>query len=147
MEFACLNTIYDNSSHLGYRSLKRKGRQGDSPDIHWRRWRQASMSPVNTKTVTLTTFPFLWYCYSYAFVFSSKEFQCPPSLRIPSPLTWHCVVNWHQIINTKRVFIDASLSTRFNITLLTFNNFINTFVLMMVLRANNGQNAMMQVIF
>ena len=45
---------------LWFEALKRKGRQGDSPDIHWRRWRQASTSPVNTKTVTLTTFPFLW---------------------------------------------------------------------------------------
>ena len=30
-----------------------------SPDIHWRRWRHASMSSVNTKAATLTTFPFL----------------------------------------------------------------------------------------
>ena len=40
-------------------TLKPKGRQDDSPDIHWRRWRQASTSPVNIKAVTLTTFPFL----------------------------------------------------------------------------------------
>ena len=39
---------------------KRKGSQDDSLDIHWRRWRQASTSPVNTKAVNLTTFPFLW---------------------------------------------------------------------------------------
>ena len=42
-----------------FRSLKRKGRQGDSSGIHRRRWRQASTSPANTKAVTLTTFPFL----------------------------------------------------------------------------------------
>ena len=36
-----------------------KGRQEDSPDIHWRRWRQASTSPVNIKAVNLTTFLFL----------------------------------------------------------------------------------------
>ena len=42
-------------------SLKPKGRQDDSPDIHWRRWRQASTSPVNIKAVTLTTFPYLWW--------------------------------------------------------------------------------------
>ena len=40
-------------------TLKWKGSQGDSPDIHWRRWRQASVSPVNTKAVTLMTFAFL----------------------------------------------------------------------------------------
>ena len=45
--------------HSPWFSLKRKGRQDDSPDIHWRRWRQASTSPVNTKAVNLTTFPFL----------------------------------------------------------------------------------------
>ena len=31
---------------------------GDSPDIHWRRSRQASTSPVNTKAATLMTFMF-----------------------------------------------------------------------------------------
>ena len=38
------------------RKLKRKGRQSDSPGIHWRRWRQASTSPVNNSAVTLMTF-------------------------------------------------------------------------------------------
>ena len=40
-------------------SLKRKGRQGDSPCLHRRRWRQASTSPMNTRAVTLMTFPCL----------------------------------------------------------------------------------------
>ena len=49
---------------------KQKGHQGDSPDIHWRCWRQASTSPVNTRAVTLMTLPFLWiklnsYLYIY----------------------------------------------------------------------------------
>ena len=39
--------------------LKRKGRQGDSPGVHWEHWKHASTSQVNTKAVTLTTFPFL----------------------------------------------------------------------------------------
>ena len=39
-------------------TLKRKGHQDDSPDIPWRRWRQASTSPVNIKAVNLTTFSF-----------------------------------------------------------------------------------------
>ena len=41
-------------------SLKRKGRQVDSSGIHWRRWRQASTSPVNARAVILTIFPFWW---------------------------------------------------------------------------------------
>ena len=53
--------------------LKRKCRQVDDPDVHWRRWRQASTSPANTKVVILTTFPFrhesgwvLWSIYPYS---------------------------------------------------------------------------------
>ena len=41
-----------------HHTLKWKGRQCDSPGIHWRRWRQASTSPVNTRVVILTTIPF-----------------------------------------------------------------------------------------
>ena len=41
-------------------SLKRKGRQGDCPTRHLRRWSQVSTSPVTTRAVTLTIFPFLW---------------------------------------------------------------------------------------
>ena len=37
-----------------------KGRQGDNPGIHWRRWIHASTSPVNIRAVTMTTFAFLW---------------------------------------------------------------------------------------
>ena len=40
--------------------LKRKSHQGDSPGIHWRRWRQASMPQVNTKAVILMIFQFMW---------------------------------------------------------------------------------------
>ena len=39
-------------------TLKRKGRQDDSPDIHWRHWRQASTSPVNTRAATWQPFRF-----------------------------------------------------------------------------------------
>ena len=46
-------------ANLELTSQKRKGRQDDSPDIHWRHWRQASTSPVNIKAVNLTTFSFL----------------------------------------------------------------------------------------
>ena len=51
--------------HAGIKKLshvsaqKWKDRQDDIPGIHWRRWRQASSSPVNTKVVDLTTFQFL----------------------------------------------------------------------------------------
>ena len=44
-------------------ALKWKDGQGDCPGHHWRRWRKASTSPVMTRAVTLTTFPFrynLW---------------------------------------------------------------------------------------
>ena len=44
-------------------SLKRKGRQHDTPGIHWRHWSQASTSPVNTRAVTLATYPVL--CLRY----------------------------------------------------------------------------------
>ena len=37
--------------------------QNDCPDLHWRCWRQASLSPVTNRAVTLTTFPFL--CMSW----------------------------------------------------------------------------------
>ena len=52
-------------------TLERKGRQHDSSDIHWRRGRQAPMSPANTRAVTLTMFPFLcsastWHCHKFA---------------------------------------------------------------------------------
>ena len=40
--------------------LKRKGRQDDCPARHWGCWRQASTSPVTTRAVILTTFPFMW---------------------------------------------------------------------------------------
>ena len=53
----------ENSGHFAHASTQKwKGHQGDSPNIHWRRWRQASMFPMNTKVVTLTTFPFLCIC-------------------------------------------------------------------------------------
>ena len=52
-------------------ALKPKGHHNDCPDRHWRRWRQASTSPVTTKVVTLTTFPFLWPC-SYLFSFPGE---------------------------------------------------------------------------
>ena len=39
---------------------KRKGRQGDCPDRHWRRWRQASTSPVTSRAVSPTAFSFQW---------------------------------------------------------------------------------------
>ena len=47
---------------FGLESLyeKRIGRQCDSPGRHWRRWNLPSTSPVTTRAVTLTTFPFLW---------------------------------------------------------------------------------------
>ena len=35
--------------------------QNDCPGRHWERWRQAPTSPVTTRAVTLTTFPFMWY--------------------------------------------------------------------------------------
>ena len=38
--------------------MKREGRQDASFGIHWRRWRQASTPPANTRAVTLTTYPF-----------------------------------------------------------------------------------------
>ena len=40
-------------------SVKRKGRQDDCPDCHWRCWNQASTSPMPTREVTMTTFPVL----------------------------------------------------------------------------------------
>ena len=40
-------------------SLKQESRQDDCPARHWRHWRQASTSPMTTRTVTLTIFPFL----------------------------------------------------------------------------------------
>ena len=40
------------------RKVIQKGCQGDSSGIHCRCGRQASMSPVNTRAVTLMTFPF-----------------------------------------------------------------------------------------
>ena len=45
-------------SWLKVHVLKQKRHQGDSPDIHWWHWRQASTSPVNTRAVTLMSFPF-----------------------------------------------------------------------------------------
>ena len=42
-----------------HQSLKRKRHQGDSPGVHWGRWRQASTAPVNARAVNLTTFPFM----------------------------------------------------------------------------------------
>ena len=39
---------------------ERKGHQGDSPGIHWRRWRVSSMYPTKTRAVTLKTSPFHW---------------------------------------------------------------------------------------
>ena len=45
---------------------KRKGRQIDSFDVHWRRWSLSSTSPVNIKAVNLTTFSF--QCIWNAFV-------------------------------------------------------------------------------
>ena len=44
----------------GDSSSSRKFCQGDSPCFHWKRLRHAPTSPVNTGTVTLTAFPFLW---------------------------------------------------------------------------------------
>ena len=44
--------------YLDLDTLKQKGHQDDCPAHHWRRWRQASTSPVMTRAVTLTTFPF-----------------------------------------------------------------------------------------
>ena len=46
-------------------TLKWTGHQDGIPDIHWRRWRQASMSTANTKAVNLMNFPLLYsviYC-------------------------------------------------------------------------------------
>ena len=40
---------------------KRKGRQGDNPGIHWRRWSLTSPFPVKTSVITMTTFLFQWH--------------------------------------------------------------------------------------
>ena len=45
---------------MALQTQKRKGRQSDSLGIHWRRWSLSSTSPVNTRAVILTTFPFQW---------------------------------------------------------------------------------------
>ena len=42
---------------------KRRGRQSDRLGFHWRRWSLSSTSPVNIKSVTLTTFPFQWSAF------------------------------------------------------------------------------------
>ena len=42
-----------------FTSMKQKCHHDDSPDSHWRRYRQTSTSPANTKAVNLMTFPFL----------------------------------------------------------------------------------------
>ena len=44
---------------------KWKGCQGDNPDIHWRRWRQSSTCPVNTKAANLPAFLFLCRSANY----------------------------------------------------------------------------------
>ena len=64
-------------------TLKRKGRQVDSLDIHWRRWRQASTSPVNTKAVNLTTFLFLciWYRCTNPSIWCGCVYTSPLSLQ------------------------------------------------------------------
>ena len=48
-----------SSEYQGCHPDHRKSCQGASPDIHWRRWRQASMSPMSIKA-----FLFLWCVYS-----------------------------------------------------------------------------------
>ena len=58
--FCCVSIISSVYNHLIYPySQKRKGHQDDCPGHHWRRWRQASTSPVMTGAVTLSTFTFL----------------------------------------------------------------------------------------
>ena len=42
----------------GGNTLKQKCHQDDCPGHHWRCWRQASTSPVTTRAVSLTIFPF-----------------------------------------------------------------------------------------
>ena len=85
-----------------YITLKRKCRQVDSLDIHWRRWRQASTSPVNIKAVNLTTFPFL--CTS--FVLRSKTFSEIQTYCV----TWHLLgpggpASWNLSLNILRRLI------------------------------------------
>ena len=61
-----------------HQTLKLKGRQGDTPGIHRRHWRQASMSSVNTRAVSLTTFPFcvIWIVFMLINKFWKLIFQC-----------------------------------------------------------------------
>ena len=69
LESALRNEIYQNlvqwllPCKWIIHTLRWKALQGDIPGIHWRRWRQASMSPLNTKAVTLMTFPFFCTCH------------------------------------------------------------------------------------
>ena len=45
--------------HVNYETTIHWNCQGDNSGIHWRHWRQASVSPVNTRSVNLMTVPFL----------------------------------------------------------------------------------------
>ena len=58
----CFHSIWGNEDGRfddvqSLQSLKMKSRQYDCLDRHWRR----SSSPVTTRTIILTTFPFLWW--------------------------------------------------------------------------------------
>ena len=51
--------------------------QDDCPARHWRRWRQTSTSPVTTRAVILTIFPFLWKRWSFCLAFNGLMSMLP----------------------------------------------------------------------
>ena len=55
-------------------TLRREGCMGDCPGRYWRRWRQASTSPVTTRATTLATSPCLYsIIMGYSRMFSFEE--------------------------------------------------------------------------
>ena len=69
-------------------SLKRKSRQDDSLDSHWRRWRQASTSPVNIKAIILTTFPFPCCSFCLCYICKCTLVKCRWSLKTSRWKLW-----------------------------------------------------------
>ena len=76
-----LQYIFQNDLH----TLKSKRPQEDSLDILWRRWRQASTSPVNIKAVTLMTFLFLCIYRHYSSV-------APGMFCVCGRVIWHILL-------------------------------------------------------
>ena len=109
-----------------YVTQKRKGRQIDSFDVHWRRWSLSSTSPVNIKAVNLTTFSFQCNCFGTILIRiclcilqrrPSGPHQCNPTNREVVYLS-NAITNGYKLNHCTPTILDSCIisSNQFSFT-------------------------------